>query len=98
MYYARQKKENLIMLKSALIAAALVTAATLPAYSASMPMSKCDDASMMSMNEKIGGMTNESHKKMAMKEMAMAKTSMTSHKMKTCGVHMDRAMKYMGTM
>jgi hypothetical protein len=90
------------MLKSTLIAAALIAAAAMPAFSAStstsMPMSKCDDASMTSMQEKIDGMTDKSHQKMAMKEMTMAKTSMKAHKLKTCGMHMDRAMKDMGTM
>ncbi|WP_244598544.1 hypothetical protein [Rhizobium tubonense] len=86
------------MLKTAIIAAALLSAASLPASSASMAMSKCDEASMMSAQGKIDAMTDGSQKKMAMKEMTMAQSSMKSHNMKSCGMHMDKAMKAMGTM
>lgn len=88
------------MLKSSVIAAALLAAATMPSYAASMsamPMSKCDDASMTMMQGKIDGMTNMAHKKMATKEMMMAKSSMEANKMKTCSMHMDKAMKDIGS-
>lgn len=87
------------MLKSALIAAALMTAATLPAHSASMmAMSKCDSASMMSMKTKIDGMTDMKAKKMANSQMMMAESSMKAHKMESCSMHMDKAMKSMDKM
>jgi hypothetical protein len=43
-------------------------------------------------------MSDGRHKKMAMKEMAMAQSSMKAHNMKSCGMHMDKAMKDMGAM
>jgi hypothetical protein len=86
------------MFKSALAAAVLMTAATLPAHSATMAMSKCDDASMMSLHKKIDGMTDMKMKKSAMSEMIMAESSMKAHKMKSCSMHMDKAMKSMGAM
>jgi hypothetical protein len=91
--------EDNSMLKSAIIVAALLTAATITANGASMmAMSKCDDASMMSMKTKIDGMTDMKAKKMAMDQMMMAQSSMKAHKMKSCSMHMDKAMKDMGTM
>jgi hypothetical protein len=91
--------EDNSMLKSAIIVAALLTAATIPANAASMmAMSKCDDASMTSMKTKIDGMTDMKAKKMAMDQMMMAQSSMKAHKMKSCSMHMDKAMKDMGTM
>ena len=86
------------MLKSTLVAAALAAAAVLPAFAATAPMSKCDDATMTSMQSKIDAMTDTTKKQAAMKQMSMAKTSMKSHKLKDCSVHLDSAMKSMGTM
>ncbi|MGO4437810.1 hypothetical protein [Rhizobium sp. RAF56] len=85
------------MLKSTLIAAALALAA-LPAYAATAPMAKCDDASMAAMQTKVDGMTDAAMKKTAMKQMDMAKTAMKAHKAKDCAMHMNSAMKSMGTM
>jgi len=85
------------MLKSTLIAAALAVA-TLPAYAATAPMAKCDNASMAAMQTKIDGMTDATMKKAAMKHMDLAKTAMKEHKTKNCVTHMNDAMKSIGTM
>lgn len=52
---------------------------------------------MTMMKGKVDGMTNMAHKKMAMNEMMMAQNSMKAHKMKSCSMHMDKAMKDVGT-
>lgn len=85
------------MLKSTLIAAALAVS-VLPAYAATAPMAKCDEASLTAMQSKIDGMTDAAMKKTATKQMDMAKTAMKSHKTKDCVMHMDNAMKSMGSM
>ena len=86
------------MLKITIAAAVLASAFALPAFAEDAMMAKCDDASMMSANSKIDAMSDGSHKKMAMKEMMMAQSSMKEHKMKNCSMHMDKAMKDMGAM
>jgi hypothetical protein len=91
-------EEDKKMLKSTLLAAALITAAALPAFSATAPMAKCDEATMTSTQTKIDGMTDATKKAAATKQMTMAQTAMKSHKMKACSTHLDNAMKSMGTM
>jgi hypothetical protein len=88
------------MLKTMFAIAAVACLSALPAHAANsmMAMSKCDDASMMSMQGKVDAMTDAKQKKMAMSEMMMAKTDMKAHKMKSCSMHMDKAMKSMGSM
>ena len=86
------------MSKSMLIAAALLATAALPAFAATAPMSKCDDATMASLQTKIGALTDAKAKQAATKQMTLAKTAMKSHKTKDCSMHLDNAMKSIGTM
>jgi hypothetical protein len=59
---------------------------------------KCDDATMASMGKEIGGMTDATKKKMATSEMNKAELAMKKHEMKTCAMHISKAMKSMGSM
>jgi hypothetical protein len=59
---------------------------------------KCDDATMSDMNTKISAMTDAKMQKTAMSEMDKAGTAMKKHQMKSCVMHMNKAMKSMGTM
>ena len=53
---------------------------------------KCDDASMSSMKTEISGMKDARMQKMAMSEMDKAGMAMKKHQMKSCVMHMDKAM------
>jgi hypothetical protein len=91
-------KEEKTMLKITLAAAVIASAFSLPAFADDAMMAKCDDASMMKMQTQMDGMTDQSKKEMASKEMMMAKDSMKANKMDDCKMHMDNAMKSMDKM
>ncbi|MDM9621628.1 hypothetical protein A6U87_23190 [Rhizobium sp. AC44/96] len=90
------------MLKFTLAAIVLASVSVTPVLAAeTMMKAKCDNASMMKMQTKIDGMTDpmmKEKKEMASKEMMMAHDSMKAKKMDDCKMHMDNAMKSMGTM
>jgi hypothetical protein len=81
-------------MKTLLAAAAIALAFAVPASAAEM--AKCDDASMMKMDEamKADGAMKEDVE-MAMKEVDMAKMAMKDGKMDDCSMHLDAAMKQM---
>ena len=84
------------MLKSLFAAGLLGLALAAPAYADDM--AKCDDASMMKVNEAIKADTDPMMKDttdMAMKEMDMAKTAMKDGKMDDCSMHLTKAMDEM---
>ncbi|AYG60986.1 hypothetical protein [Rhizobium jaguaris] len=84
------------MLRSILIAAAFAAAGVVPAYAASAV--KCDDASITALQTKVDGMTDQTKKAAATKQVAMAKDAMKAHKIKTCVTHMENASKGMTKM
>ena len=82
------------MIKSILTAAALVMSMT--AASFAMEEMKCDDASIMKMEESAMAMKDPAMKEsmeMAMKEVDMAKMAMKESKMDDCKMHLGNAMK-----
>lgn len=84
------------MLRSLIAAGLLGLALTAPAYADEM--AKCDDASMMKMDEAIKADTDPKMKEaagMAMKELDMAKMAMKDGKMDDCSMHLTNAMKNM---
>jgi hypothetical protein len=83
------------MSKLTLFAAVLLSVLAPSAYAMDM---KCDDASMASMKSHIDGMKDAKMQKMATSEMDKADMAMKKHQMKSCMMHMDKAMKSMGTM
>jgi len=77
----------------------LVSACVLgPSLTPALAMdAKCDEASMASMKTEIDGMKDAKMQKAAMSEMDKAGMAMKKHEMKTCAMHMGKAMKAMGT-
>ena len=85
------------MFKPTLAVAALAITLIQPVF-AEDSMMKCDDASMMKVQTKMDAMTGATmkpQKKMAMKEMELAKNSMKANKTEDCMMHIDNAMKAM---
>jgi hypothetical protein len=82
------------MLKSKIALAAVVSMVlAVPALAQTDEMMmKCDDAEMSAMNTKIEAMPDGESKTMAMKQMDMAKDSMSKQDMKECAMHMNDAM------
>jgi len=78
-----------IILAAAMLAAAFAVPATAD------DMMKCDDASIMKMENDVEGMKDMAMKEMAMKEMTMARDSMKMNKMDDCVMHMEKAHKSM---
>ena len=86
------------MMKSLIVATIAGFALIAPAHADEMM--KCDDASMMKMQNEMDAMTDpamKEHKEMAMKEMDMAKMAMKDGKMEDCTMHMGEAGKQMMT-
>ena len=84
------------MMKSMLAAAALTLALSAPAFADEM--AKCDDATMMKVNEAIKADTKPEMKKevdMATEEMKMAEMAMKDSKMDDCSMHIGKAMEQM---
>ena len=84
------------MIKTLAAAGLLSLALGTSAYA--MDPMKCDDASMMKMQTEMDAMTDpmmKDQKEMAMKEMTMAKDSMTAGKTDDCTMHMEAAQKEM---
>jgi hypothetical protein len=74
-----------------LSAALFVSAAAWAATPAAQP--ECTDASMSDMHSKVDAITDAKMKKSAEKEAALADKMMKAHKMKSCSLHMGKAMK-----
>ncbi len=73
------------------LAFAAITAFAAPSFAAEMM--KCDDASMMKLEQDAMAVKDKMHMDMAMKEVDMAKMAMKDGKMEDCAMHMDGAMK-----
>lgn len=87
------------MLRTVLAAGVLALFAAQPVFAqdAMKPM-KCDEASMMMVQQEMDKMTDESMKMQkdeAMKAMDMAKESMAANKTEECVMHLDEASKAM---
>ena len=83
------------MMKSLCAVAILGFALTAPAAA---EMAKCDEATMMKVNEAIKADTDAKMKKevdMATEEMKMAEMAMKDGKMDDCSTHIDKAMDEM---
>ncbi|MBI2717384.1 MAG: hypothetical protein HY245_04530 [Rhizobiales bacterium] len=84
------------MMKSILAAAALTLALSVPALAAEM--AKCDEATMMKVNEAIKADTKPEMKKevdAAAEHMKMAEMAMKGSKMDECSMHIGKAMDQM---
>jgi hypothetical protein len=84
------------MMKSLCAAAIFSLTLIVPGYAAEM--AKCDEATMMKVNEAIKADTDPKMKKevdMATEEMKMAEMAMKDSKMDDCSMHIDKAMDEM---
>ena len=84
------------MLKSLIAAGFVCIALATPVFAGEM--AKCDDASMMKIDEMMKADTDPKMKDavdMAMKETEMAKMAMKDNKMDDCSMHLTNAMKAM---
>lgn len=83
------------MLKSIIAAGGFALAAINPVFAEDATM-KCDDASIMMVQQDMDKMTDDSmkmHKEEAMKAMDMAKEAMKMNKTDECAMHLDEASK-----
>lgn len=73
--------------------AAAILGLALPALASAAETAKCDDASMMTMDEAMKTATMKKEVDMAVKEVDMAKMAMRDGKMDECSTHLTKAMK-----
>jgi hypothetical protein len=78
------------MLKSTLLATVFGLALIVPA---SAENSKCDEATLTSMQTEIDALTDAGKKEAAMKEMQSARDMMAANDLAGCGTHLDAAAK-----
>jgi hypothetical protein len=70
---------------------AVVAAFAAPSFAAEMM--KCDDASMMKLEQDAMAVKDKGEMEAAMMEVEMAKKAMKDNKMDDCAMHMEGAMK-----